>query len=143
MSKMSKKNITQRTETFLSINSGFYLCFLIITIIIKVVLGILRWPSSCSADWEVGRKGKYEFTVGRGKIMFLCSVFLLYLFFLNILFLKKKLKNKKIYIYLQFWQLADTYLPYALGGGYVIASPLVKFVVQSQHLLKHFNSEVK
>lgn len=39
------------------------------------------------------------------------------------------------------WLLCDYYLPYALGGGYVISSDLVRFVGSNQQYLKLFNSE--
>ncbi|KAK6175523.1 hypothetical protein SNE40_013971 [Patella caerulea] len=39
------------------------------------------------------------------------------------------------------WILCDRYLPYALGGGYVISSDLVHFIVSNGPILKKFNSE--
>ena len=34
------------------------------------------------------------------------------------------------------WKLCDRYLPYALGGGYVVAYDLVKFIVNNARYLK-------
>ena len=39
------------------------------------------------------------------------------------------------------WVLCDTYLPHALGGGYVLSSDLVHFVALNSELLVQFNSE--
>ncbi|XP_037076708.1 beta-1,3-galactosyltransferase 6-like [Pollicipes pollicipes] len=39
------------------------------------------------------------------------------------------------------WDLCDTYLPYALGGGYVISSDLVAHLAASAPLLRRFGSE--
>ena len=39
------------------------------------------------------------------------------------------------------WILCDRYLPHAKGGGYLLSSDLVKFIADSAHLLKQFNSE--
>jgi len=39
------------------------------------------------------------------------------------------------------WFLCDRYLPYALGGGYVISEDLVKFVAQNSNLLQLFRNE--
>lgn len=39
------------------------------------------------------------------------------------------------------WILCDRYLPYALGGGYVISSDLVHYVSSNSKYLKSFNSE--
>jgi len=42
----------------------------------------------------------------------------------------------------QRWMLSDTYLPYAMGGGYVIAGSLARFVVRNRELLSLYNAEV-
>jgi galactosylxylosylprotein 3-beta-galactosyltransferase len=42
----------------------------------------------------------------------------------------------------QNWHLCDLYLPYAVGGGYVLAHTLVDFVARNHHLLSHYLSEV-
>lgn len=39
------------------------------------------------------------------------------------------------------WILCDRYLPYALGGGYVLSSDLVHYVSSNSKFLKLFNSE--
>ncbi|EDO30842.1 predicted protein [Nematostella vectensis] len=39
------------------------------------------------------------------------------------------------------WILCDHYLPYADGGGYVLASKLVRFVARNSELLQLYNSE--
>jgi len=39
------------------------------------------------------------------------------------------------------WFLCDTYLPYALGGGYVLSNDLVEYLATSSPLLQHYNSE--
>ncbi|XP_012281015.1 beta-1,3-galactosyltransferase 6 isoform X2 [Orussus abietinus] len=39
------------------------------------------------------------------------------------------------------WILCDYYLPYALGGGYVLSSNLVKFIARNSDVLKIQNSE--
>ncbi|XP_014215111.1 beta-1,3-galactosyltransferase 6 [Copidosoma floridanum] len=39
------------------------------------------------------------------------------------------------------WFLCDYYLPYALGGGYVLSYNLVKFIAQNADVLKLYNSE--
>uniref|UniRef100_T1KZE0 Hexosyltransferase n=1 Tax=Tetranychus urticae TaxID=32264 RepID=T1KZE0_TETUR len=39
------------------------------------------------------------------------------------------------------WFLCDKYLPYALGGGYVISSSLVKYIVTNSHLLSLYHNE--
>ncbi|KAJ8667278.1 hypothetical protein QAD02_008940 [Eretmocerus hayati] len=39
------------------------------------------------------------------------------------------------------WFLCDYYLPYALGGGYVLSYNLVKFIAENADLLKLHNSE--
>ncbi|CAG2115651.1 unnamed protein product, partial [Medioppia subpectinata] len=39
------------------------------------------------------------------------------------------------------WFLCDRYLPYALGGGYVVSEDLVRFVAQNSNLLQLFRSE--
>jgi len=39
------------------------------------------------------------------------------------------------------WILCDRYLPYALGGGYVISKQLVRFVAQNAELLQLYRSE--
>ncbi|KAL4704836.1 hypothetical protein ACJJTC_001311 [Scirpophaga incertulas] len=39
------------------------------------------------------------------------------------------------------WFLCDTYLPYALGGGYVISQSIVKFVADNADFLSLYNSE--
>ncbi|EGD81785.1 hypothetical protein PTSG_02498 [Salpingoeca rosetta] len=39
------------------------------------------------------------------------------------------------------WFLCDRYLPYALGGGYVISSTVVDFIVNNHHLLTKYKSE--
>ncbi|XP_046556658.1 LOW QUALITY PROTEIN: beta-1,3-galactosyltransferase 6-like [Haliotis rubra] len=41
----------------------------------------------------------------------------------------------------QEWVLCDRYLPYALGGGYVVSSDLVHFVASNANYLKTFISE--
>ncbi|XP_053205182.1 beta-1,3-galactosyltransferase 6-like [Panonychus citri] len=39
------------------------------------------------------------------------------------------------------WFLCDKYLPYALGGGYVISHSLVKYIVTNSHLLSLYHNE--
>lgn len=39
------------------------------------------------------------------------------------------------------WNLCDRYLPYALGGGYIISSDLVHYVAENSKLLRTFLSE--
>ncbi|XP_069122568.1 beta-1,3-galactosyltransferase 6-like [Argopecten irradians] len=39
------------------------------------------------------------------------------------------------------WKLCDRYLPYALGGGYVLSSDLVHYVASNSKMLKLFNNE--
>ena len=39
------------------------------------------------------------------------------------------------------WHLCDRYLPYAQGGGYILSSDLVNFIVRNADLLERFNSE--
>lgn len=39
------------------------------------------------------------------------------------------------------WFLCDTYLPYALGGGYILSSDLVQFIANSAPLLQRYKSE--
>ena len=39
------------------------------------------------------------------------------------------------------WVLCDRYLPYALGGGYIISSDLVHYVASNSKLLKYFKNE--
>ena len=39
------------------------------------------------------------------------------------------------------YKLCDRYIPYALGGGYVIGRELVKFVADNSRLLEMYNSE--
>lgn len=39
------------------------------------------------------------------------------------------------------WELCDTYLPYALGGGYVVSADLVRHLAASAPLLRRFSSE--
>lgn len=39
------------------------------------------------------------------------------------------------------WFMCDTYVPYAVGGGYVLSSDLVLYVASSSHLLQMYNSE--
>ncbi|KAH9634091.1 hypothetical protein HF086_001293 [Spodoptera exigua] len=39
------------------------------------------------------------------------------------------------------WFLCDNYLPYALGGGYVISRSIVDFVGRNADMLGHYNSE--
>lgn len=43
----------------------------------------------------------------------------------------------------QHWFLSDTYLPYALGGGYVVGGQLVDFIARNHALLSHYVSEVR
>lgn len=41
------------------------------------------------------------------------------------------------------WSLCDHYLPYALGGGYVLSWDLVSYIARiPSELLSHYNSEV-
>ena len=44
---------------------------------------------------------------------------------------------------MQNWFLSETYIPYALGGGYVLAAPLVHYVARTMPLLVRDNSEVR
>lgn len=39
------------------------------------------------------------------------------------------------------WILCDTYVPHALGGGYVLSTDLVCFISENAHILMKFNSE--
>jgi len=39
------------------------------------------------------------------------------------------------------WILCDRYLPYQLGGGYVLGRDLVEFLARNGHLLKMYRSE--
>lgn len=39
------------------------------------------------------------------------------------------------------WLLCDTYLPYAVGGGYVLSSDLVQFVAENHLKFVYYNSE--
>nr|SVE74333.1 EOG090X0A8N [Daphnia barbata] len=39
------------------------------------------------------------------------------------------------------WFLCDTYLPYALGGGYILSSDLVEFIARNAPLLQQYKSE--
>ncbi|XP_015108813.1 beta-1,3-galactosyltransferase 6 [Diachasma alloeum] len=39
------------------------------------------------------------------------------------------------------WNLCDYYLPYAVGGGYVLSYNLVKFIAENADVLRLFNSE--
>lgn len=39
------------------------------------------------------------------------------------------------------WFLCDNYLPYALGGGYVISKNIVKYIANNADILSHYNSE--
>lgn len=39
------------------------------------------------------------------------------------------------------WFLCDTYLPYALGGGYILSSDLVEFIAKNGPLLQQYKSE--
>lgn len=39
------------------------------------------------------------------------------------------------------WFLCDKYLPYALGGGYVLSSSLIKYIIANSHLLQSYQSE--
>ncbi|KAJ2948794.1 hypothetical protein O0L34_g8052 [Tuta absoluta] len=39
------------------------------------------------------------------------------------------------------WFLCDKYLPYALGGGYVISKKIVDYVARNSDVLSHYNSE--
>lgn len=39
------------------------------------------------------------------------------------------------------WFLCDRYLPYALGGGYVLSQMLVKFIAENSHMLSLYVSE--
>lgn len=39
------------------------------------------------------------------------------------------------------WFLCDRYLPYALGGGYILSFPAVQYIVNNAHLLSVYNSE--
>ena len=39
------------------------------------------------------------------------------------------------------FHLCDRYLPYARGGGYVITTDLVEYILQNKHLLQIYNSE--
>ena len=43
---------------------------------------------------------------------------------------------------LQLWNLCSHYLPYAVGGGYVLAGALVQHIADNGHMLQHYNSEV-
>lgn len=39
------------------------------------------------------------------------------------------------------WFLCDNYLPYALGGGYVISQRIVDYIARNADMLGHYNSE--
>nr|CAG4647256.1 EOG090X0A8N [Megafenestra aurita]SVE92541.1 EOG090X0A8N [Megafenestra aurita] len=39
------------------------------------------------------------------------------------------------------WFLCDTYLPYALGGGYILSSDLIEYLAKSAPLLQQYKSE--
>ncbi|XP_060073769.1 beta-1,3-galactosyltransferase 6-like [Ylistrum balloti] len=39
------------------------------------------------------------------------------------------------------WKLCDRYLPYALGGGYILSSDLVHYIASNSKILKLFNNE--
>lgn len=39
------------------------------------------------------------------------------------------------------WYLCDYYLPYALGGGYIIGSDLVSFVARNKEVLQYYKNE--
>ncbi|KAK6639493.1 hypothetical protein RUM43_007766 [Polyplax serrata] len=39
------------------------------------------------------------------------------------------------------WKICDHYIPYALGGGYVLAQPLVEFIAKNEYFLKKYNNE--
>lgn len=39
------------------------------------------------------------------------------------------------------YKLCDKYLPYALGGGYIVAHGLVEYIANNAHLLLQYNSE--
>ncbi|XP_045489380.1 beta-1,3-galactosyltransferase 6 isoform X2 [Pieris rapae] len=39
------------------------------------------------------------------------------------------------------WFLCDTYLPYALGGGYIISQSIVDYIARNADFLSHYNSE--
>lgn len=39
------------------------------------------------------------------------------------------------------WFLCDKYLPYAVGGGYILSSPAVQFIANNGHLLSTYRSE--
>ncbi|XP_047523357.1 beta-1,3-galactosyltransferase 6 [Pieris napi] len=39
------------------------------------------------------------------------------------------------------WFLCDTYLPYALGGGYIISKSIVDYIARNADFLSHYNSE--
>jgi len=39
------------------------------------------------------------------------------------------------------YRLCDRYIPYALGGGYVLGRQMVEFLASNSHLLQQFNSE--
>ena len=39
------------------------------------------------------------------------------------------------------YKLCDRYIPYALGGGYVLGRELVKFVADNSRILEPYNSE--
>ena len=43
---------------------------------------------------------------------------------------------------MQDWFLSDHYLPYALGGGYVISSNVLRFLVANHRILTKYKSEV-
>jgi hypothetical protein len=44
--------------------------------------------------------------------------------------------------HLQKWYLCDKYLPYALGGGYILGNDLVAYVAANANRLERYNSEV-
>jgi galactosylxylosylprotein 3-beta-galactosyltransferase len=39
------------------------------------------------------------------------------------------------------WFMCDKYLPYAVGGGYILSSDLVKYISDNSELLQRYNSE--
>ena len=39
------------------------------------------------------------------------------------------------------WSLCDTYLPYALGGGYLLSRDLIELLVRNEPYLKHYKCE--
>lgn len=43
----------------------------------------------------------------------------------------------------QHWILSDTYIPYALGGGYLLGMDLVDYIAKNEKLFSIYNSEVR